>query len=154
MKRGFTLIELMIAITIISIMISFGLSAYGKARDRQSGLNAGEQIMTLLQANQSDASSGNKDCSGKYLGQEVLINTPNSLSWRSLCEGDNGSLKTQTIPDITFNANTTFLFSPLTRGIELIGGASSFDILYTSTSSLAYEIKVTSSGTIEYLGAQ
>lgn len=152
--NGFTLIELMIAITIISIMVSLGLGAYGKARERQIGVSAGEQIITLLQSAQSDARTGKKDCLGKYLGQEVIIALPNTLSTRSLCEGDSGTSTLHTISEITFDSGTTLIFSPLTQGIEIDGGSLQFLLNYTSSASLTYEIRVTNTGTIEYLGAR
>jgi len=154
MKKGFTLIELMIAITIISIMVSMGISAYGKARDRQIGTNASEQIISLLQSNQSDASTGKKDCVGKYLGQQVIISLPNILSSRSLCEGNDGPVTPKIISEITFIAGTTLIFSPLTKGLEIDGGSSQFLLSYSSTSNLTYDISITNSGTMEYLGTR
>ncbi len=154
MMDGFTLIELMIAITIISVMVSLGLSAYGKARERQIGVSAGETIISILQSAQSDASTGKKDCVGKYLGQEVVISLPNNINSRSLCEGDDGAITTHTISEITFDTGTTLIFSPLTKGIEIDGGSPSFTLSYDSSANLTYEVRITNSGTIEYLGVR
>lgn len=154
MKRGFTLIELMIAITIIGILVSMGISAYGKGRDRQYGVIAGEQIISLLQENQSIASTGKKDCTGKYIGQEVVISTPNTFASRSLCEGNDGVVSTVTVPNITIVSGNTLIFSPLSKGIEIVGGGASYLLTYNSSASLTYAVKVTGSGTIEYLGVQ
>lgn len=144
----------MIAITIISVLVSMGLSAYGKARERQVGQNAGEQIISILQSAQSDASTGKKDCVGKFLGQEVVVSLPNTLSSRSLCEGDDGPVITRTISEIIFDTGTTLIFSPLTKGIEIDGGSAQFLLSYDTTASLSYEIRITNSGTIEYLGVR
>lgn len=154
MMDGFTLIELMIAITIISVMASFGFSAYSSARDRQIGLAATEQILTFLQSNQSYAQAGNKDCIGKYLGQEVGMVTPNILRSKSICEAEEGSVLESTIPGIIFEADSTLIFNPLTKGIELSSGDSSLDIAYTSSLTLRYIVRVHNTGTIEYLGIQ
>jgi prepilin-type N-terminal cleavage/methylation domain-containing protein len=151
-REGFTLIELMIAITIISILVALGLSAYGKARDRQIGVVAGEQIIALLQKNLGEASVGKKDCSGKYLGQEVVITTPNTLTTRSICEGDDGAATATSIPGIEFNAGTTIIFNALNKGIELEGGVAELLLSYDSSANLSYNIKLMNSGTIEYLG--
>lgn len=151
---GFTLIELMIAITIISIMVSFGLSAYGKARDRQIGVAASEKIISLLQLNQSDALAGKKDCLGKYLGQQVTLVLPNTIRSVSLCEGNSGVETNSLIDNITFNSAATFVFNPLTKGIALENGDSSKTVTLDSTSGITYAIKLMSSGTIEYLGVQ
>lgn len=154
MKKGFTLIELMIAITIISILVALGLSAYGKARDRQIGVSASETIMSVLQQNLGEASVGKKDCVGKYLGQEVVVAVPNTLSTRSLCEGDDGVVGVTTIPGIEFDSGSTIIFNALNKGIELEGGAAEFILTYNSSASFTYSIKLMSSGTIEYLGLE
>lgn len=152
--NGFTLIELMIAITIIGILVAMGVSAYGKARERQIGVNAGEQILSILQSNQSDASTGKKDCVGKYVGQEVIISLPNTISSRSLCEDFDGQITSSLIPDITFDAGTTLIFNPLTKGIEIDGGSAQFTLSYESASNLTYDIRIVNTGIIEYLGVR
>jgi prepilin-type N-terminal cleavage/methylation domain-containing protein len=154
MKNGFTLIELMIAITIISVLVSLGLSAYGKARERQIGVAAGETIISILQENQSIASTGKKDCEGKYLGQEVVISTPNTITARSTCEGNDGPVKTTNIPGITIETGTTLIFSPLSKGIEISSGGALFTLSYASSANLDYQIQITTAGTVEYLGVQ
>ncbi|MBP9669993.1 prepilin-type N-terminal cleavage/methylation domain-containing protein [Candidatus Woesebacteria bacterium] len=153
-QSGFTLIELMIAVTIITIMVSFGFSAYGKARERQVGVSAGEQIITLLQSNLTQALVGNKDCQGKYLSQELVITPPGTFSSTSQCEGDDGITMTTIIPDIVLANSATLNFNPLTKGINLQNGATELLLNYTTPSGISYQIKVNNSGTIEYLGPQ
>jgi prepilin-type N-terminal cleavage/methylation domain-containing protein len=154
LARGFTLIELMIAVTIISVLVSMGLSAYGKSRERQIGVSAGEQILSIFQSNQSDAQTGKKDCLGKYEGQQVIIAVPNTIRSNSICEDDDGIVTTTIIPGITFESGATLVFSPLTRGISLPGGVPTLTINYDSSSSLSYAIKLYNTGIIEYLGIQ
>lgn len=153
-KLGFTLIELMIAITIIGLIVGFGLSAYGKARERQVGVSAGEKLVSILQGNQGDARVGKKDCLGKYAGQFIEIVTPNIVRSYSTCENDDGDITENIIPGITFAQETTFLFYPLDKGIEIKDGSSQYLLDYESSANLTYEIRLTSSGTIEYLGVQ
>lgn len=153
MKTGFTLIELMITITIIGILVGFGISAYGKARDRQIGQAAGEKIVSILQENQTIASIGKKDCNDKYLGQQVILTPPNTLQTRSICEGGvMGSPTSTPIDGITSLTSATIIFNPLSRGINL--GAPTLNIDFVGASGLTYRIFLTSSGTIENQGVQ
>jgi prepilin-type N-terminal cleavage/methylation domain-containing protein len=152
--KGFSLVELMIAVTIIGVLVSFGLSAYGKSRDRQIGVSAGEQLLSVFQANQSDAQTGKKDCLGKYEGQQVIIVEPNMVRSNSICVDDDGVVSTTTIPGITFDSGATIIFSPLTRGIVLPGGVASYTLSYDSSANLTYAVKLHNTGIIEYLGIQ
>ncbi len=149
---GYTLIELMIVISIVSILISFGVSSYTKAQNRQIGQSAGEQIMSILQENQTIALVGKKSCTGKFIGQQIIFSTPNIITPSSLCEGETITLPSLTVPGITSLTNTTIVFNPLSRGINL--GASTLNIDFVSTSGLTYRILLTSSGTIENQGVQ
>lgn len=151
---GYTLVELMIVVSIVSILLSFGVSAYGKARGRQIGVAAAEQIISILQENQQIASIGKKDCSGKFTGQQVSLELPGTIKAQSLCEASVGTVVEVVIPDITFASTTTIVFNPLTLGIELSGGASEQTLSFTSSSQISYNIQLTRSGTIKYQGAQ
>ena len=83
---GYTLIELMIVISIVSILISFGVSSYTKAQNRQIGQSAGEQIMSILQENQTIALVG-KNPVPASLSVNKLFFYPNIITPSSLCEG-------------------------------------------------------------------
>lgn len=156
---GYTLIELMLVIAIVGVLVSFGISAYTRAQARQQGVAAGETILALLNENQKLAGIGNKDCSGKYLGQQVTFALPNNLESRSRCD-DAGSIvygatKTTTIPGVTFDTSESIIFNPLALGIDL-GSGSAGPLLFTyhTPLNLTYTIRLETSGTIEYLGAQ
>lgn len=151
MKTGYTLVELMIIITIIAILIVFGVSAYGKARQRQIGQAAAEQIISILEENQKDANIGHKDCLGKYVGQQVTISGANLLKTKSLCEnGEEGAEKNYTIPGLVSITASSIIFKPLSRGVEL--PSNPFTIDFQSTNNITYHIQLTGSGTIEYKG--
>ena len=154
-RPGYTLIELIVVISIVAILVSFGFSAYTKSQKRQIGQTAGEQIISFLQEQQKIANIGKKACTGKFIGQQVVFTTPNTLSPTSLCDGDSVSGESLTIPGVTsLSAPTmTVIFNPLSRGIDL-GGSSELILTYQTSTSLTYTIKLTSSGTIEYEGAQ
>lgn len=152
-KPAFTLIELMIVISIITVLVGFGVSAYGKARDRQVGQAAGEQIMSILSSNQKQANIGDKNCAGKFTGQRVIFDTTNTITSTSLCEGGviGSPVATTSIDGIDFVSSTTLVFNPLSGGVTL--STDPLTISYT-TSTGTYSLKVNSSGTIENLGLQ
>lgn len=157
MKSAYTLIELMIVVTIISILVGFGISAYTKARDRQVGQIAGEQILAILNENQKIASVGKVDsgCTGKYLYQQVILSPPNIISSKSVCKDASGSeYPYPPILGITSLTSTTIRFNPLSLGITLPSDALEQIISYTTPSALTYYLRVTNSGTIEYQGIQ
>ncbi len=151
--RGYTLVELIIIISITGILLSFGISAYGKARDRQIGQTAGEQIVAILQENQTIASVGKHDCSGKYSGQQVKIESPNILKINSLCGVTQGAEKTISIDNIVFLESPTLIFNPLSLGINL-DTSDPLLLNYSSSSSMNYRLRITKSGTIENQGIQ
>lgn len=157
LRLGYTIIELMITISIVAVLVGFGLSAYGRARDRQVGQSAAEIIVSLLRQNQQEASIGKKDntkCIDGFLGQQVRTYAGTAtISSQSLCNGGNGDLITTTLSGITFDADQTITFPPLTSGIDL-DGASELFIDFTGASNLVYRIRLTAPGTIEYQGIQ
>lgn len=153
---GYTLVELMITISIAAVLTGAGLSAYTKGRDRQIGQNAAEQIISFLSEKQQLASIGNKDCLGKYLGITVeILASSSELTSQSICEdGEVGVEETLNIPNISFNQTLTLTFNPLTHGIDLGANIDETTLTFTSPSALIYSLKLTKSGTIEYLGAE
>jgi len=151
-KPAYTLIELMLAISIIAVLVSFGVSAYIKAQARQAGLAASEQIISLLGENQTIASIGKNDCTSKFTGQQVVISTPNIFKSRSLCEDGPGVESTTTIKNVTTITSATIIFNPLSLGINL--PSNPFLLNFMSTNGTSYRIELNKSGTIKYLGIQ
>lgn len=150
-KLGYTLVELMIVVSIVGILVSMGASAYGRAREKQISEAAGEQIITILQENQTSSGIGKKDCDGKFKGQEIVLTSSNKIMATSICESSRGTTSEHAISGITWSSNESFVFSPLSLGIDF-GGATNMTIAYTGPNNLTYHIELTSSGTIKYLG--
>lgn len=151
-RLGYTLVELMIVISIVAILITFGVSAYGKARDRQIGQAAGETIVRVMQENQKTAGIGKKDCVGKFIGQRVITSAPNIITSQSICESGDGILIETKIPNINSITTATITFRPLSLGITLPNDPFNIDIV--SSNLTTYRVQLNSSGTIEYKGLQ
>ena len=152
---GYTLVELIIAVAIIAILVTLGVSAYTQAQSRQIGKSAAEIILSTLQENQKQAKIGDKDCVGQYLGQIVSYTAGgNTITSASSCAGGSlGASKTTTIANIAFVSSATITFKPLASGIDLGAGVSSLLLKFTSN-SLTYQIEIDSPGTITYQGIQ
>lgn len=155
MKKGYSLVELMVAISIIGILVSFAISAYTKGRDRQEGRAAGEQIISILTSNQKKANIGDRDCTGLYLGQSVTINSDTTLSSVSNCSSSSGTTETTSaltgISSIS-PAPITILFKPLAQGITL--APDPLNITYVTSSGTTFMVQISSSGAVEYKGIQ
>lgn len=156
MKLGYTLIELMVVISLTSILVGFGLTSYRKAHNRGIGQAAAEQIMSLLYESQKTANVGKRDhikCLGPYLGMQIILTPPNLVITRGLCrDNDDDSVSIQ-IPGIVAITSATILFKPLSGGIDL-GGSDSLLIDLTSSANLTHRLKISQPGNIEYLGVQ
>lgn len=153
---GYTLIELMLVISIVSILVGFGVNSYIKAQARQIGQIASEKIISILQENQKIANIGSKDCTGKFVGQKVTL-SESAITTTSVCMDlteNEGVSKNIPIPGVVFTSPTTVIFKPLLFGIDLGVDGEELIIRYTSKNQLTYQIKLTTTGTIQYLGIQ
>ena len=140
----------MISISITSVLVTLGVAAFGKAPARQIVQQALETIVSTLNSNQTIAQIGKKDCAGKFVGQVVELETPNLISSYSQCESGPGPrTSVPAIDNIVFASDYTFTFNPLSLGINLGGGLTERIISFTSINGITYQIRLTSSGTIE-----
>ena len=144
----------MIVITITAMLVTFGISSYTKAQKNQIPKSASETILSILAENQKLASSGNSDCSGTYLGQQIVFDSgTNLIHAKSSCDGGVFGLeKNIEVDGIIFSSGHTLTFRPLNQGIDLQSGDSD-DINFTISGS-TYRITVDRSGSITYKGKQ
>lgn len=63
MQSGFTIVELLITITVLSILVGVSFANYSKTNQRQLLIAAGETIKNTLRDAQSRAYTGEIDCS-------------------------------------------------------------------------------------------
>lgn len=157
--KGYTLIELMIAITLTAILFTIGANSYFKAQKNQAIKAATENIVTILSEQQKKASSGTKDCEGLYLGQQASVQAGESdLTLVSVCKDPSGNLVLGTptqleLAGVTFISDHTFTFRPLNQGIELsVDSLVAIDNLDYSVGDNTYRIEIARSGSIRNLG--
>lgn len=156
MKRAYTLIELMVVVSLTAFLVGFGISSYRRAQSRQTGLQATEEILSLLNSQQKISAIGKVDssCTGIYQGQAISLNSGgNTISTTSLCTLGNGDSVIHPFSNISFNQSLSFTFQFGSGGTDL-GGATSTNLDFTTPVGLVYRIVLTSAGSITSLGLQ
>jgi len=152
--RGYTLIELLITISITTILITFGMSAYRKSSDLQTVKSQTETILIALTSAQKAATTGKTDCTSRYIGEQVQVSAGSStITTTSICSTDQGAPRIISLIDLTFTQDAALLFKPLNQGIDL-GGSSTLNLDYQNSQNEVYRIEISQSGTIRSAGKQ
>ena len=153
-RRGYTLIELLITISITSILVTLGVTAYGRAAEIQAIKSDTEKLIGIITSAQKAATSGKADCAatfGPYLGESLTtsIGSP-TITVTSTCQYGNGQPRTTDLSIFSFASANTLVFRPLNQGIDT--GISNTQNLDFTTGNNIYRIEIERSGTIKYLG--
>ena len=117
---AFSLVELLVVVSISSIFLSFGFSAYRNTQERQLLHNAAKKVQTILRTVQKKAEVGDKDCQGVFRYYQVII-TPNTnqITTQAICQNTQGPIQTYSINNITFTNGCTLHFQPLQEGLVI-----------------------------------
>jgi len=126
---GFTLIELIVSVAIISILTAIGIASYTSFQQTQELKTAASELKNNLRFYQNKALAGeNADLCGAndFYGYNIIINSSfyEAYVTCSVGEGDGNiqaSKKTYNLPaNITINLETTgnLTFKAMTGGIE------------------------------------
>lgn len=153
-RRGYTLIELLIVITITTILVTLGVTAYGRAAEIQAIKSDTEKIMEIIVSAQKAGTSGKADCTdsyGPYLGERLTTSIGSkNINLTSTCQNGNGNLRTLTLSSFTFATANTLVFRPLNQGVDT-GISNTQNIDFTNGNS-TYRIQIERSGNIKSLG--
>lgn len=155
LKPAYTLVELLIIVSISGLLIALGTSAYSSAAKRQAIKTAAETIMSVMQTAQKNTLIGQKSCIGSFIGTEISYTAGSSnLTSLDKCEGNNGTLQTTAIPQITFVTGNTILFRPLGEGTTFGSGGDSASVTFRhqNDANNNYQITVSKSGIIKFVG--
>jgi prepilin-type N-terminal cleavage/methylation domain-containing protein len=125
-NKGFTLLELIIVFTVISILSSIGIASFVSYSKAQSLQSAASDLALTLNSAKSRANSQVKpnDCSGALIGYKVVIGYPSTTpitkySLYAVC-GEPLLIKTTTLPDngkIIFDSDKSIFFPILTGAV-------------------------------------
>ncbi|GAB4027065.1 MAG: hypothetical protein Fur0011_4240 [Candidatus Microgenomates bacterium] len=153
-KHGYTLIELLITITITTILVTIGVTAYGRAAEIQAIKSDTEKIIEIITSAQKAATSGKNDCTntfGPYLGERLTTNVGSkSIIITSTCLNGDGATRSFDLNSFTFATSNTLVFRPLNQGIDT--GSTNNQKLDFTNGNKTYRIEVERSGTIKSLG--
>ena len=83
-NKGFSMVELMIVISIVGMLIGFGVPGYRRYSQTQSLRGSAENLVQTVQLQRSKAMSR---------GQDVVLNfnTSSPYGWTSVCQGASNS---------------------------------------------------------------
>ncbi len=126
--KGYTLIEILVAITIIGLVFGFGFVSFREFSRRQALSGTARNLVGNLRLAQGEALSGKKP-------DDIKCNPPNTLSgyhfrvtsstsytFEAVCTGGNVEIKSVTIPeDVEINTPSVnpILFKGLARGTNI-----------------------------------
>lgn len=126
-QAGFTLLELMVSVTIMLLLLGGGLAAYIRLNNRQLLIDSGRQLQLLMRTAQKQARVGSKPagCS-RLLSYAVQVVAGQLASANLLAECENSNYTVQSSdfnPGVTSQNAFTVHFYVLTGGV---GGAGTF----------------------------
>jgi prepilin-type N-terminal cleavage/methylation domain-containing protein len=124
-QYGFTLIELVVAFSIMAILATVGIASfvsYSKAQSLQQAVN--ELSTTINTAKANAAAQTNNKCSGQVLnGYEVVLSDSSSYALYAICNGSENLIKTTSFSQgVHFNMGSypiKITFSVLSGGVAI-----------------------------------
>jgi prepilin-type N-terminal cleavage/methylation domain-containing protein len=143
---GFTLVELLVTISIFTILFTIGVAKYNQFNRRQVVKQAALNLKTNLFSARNKALAGEKDCSGSLDGYEVTFSS-DSYTFRAKCGTNYGASKTVNLPgSVVINSSPdAIIFKVLGQG-ALIDGSPS---IVVSGHGVEHTISVTTVGEIK-----
>lgn len=147
-SRGYTLIELMVALTIAALLFLVGYSSYREFVRRQALDNTYKELKSDLKLTQQLALSGEKpsSCTGSLFGYEVAF-AQDSYTVSASC-GGMVQVRTRLLSGgITLSGANTILYKIIGEGTTLTGDIS---ITLTQASTGRTKIlEITKEGTLK-----
>lgn len=144
---GFTLIEMLVTITVAMLVIGGGLVAYLSFNERQNIIAASNQLQLVLRTAQTKARIGDRPSSCDHLQSYSVLIRAGSNQLKTLANCANGShdVKTDDMPiSVTARTSVTPEFLVLTGGVSGAGKITlQAEVMGTLT---LYELEVTQGG--------
>lgn len=138
-KNGFSLIELLVVISIMMLVVGGGIATYMNFNEKQTILEATNQLKSYLLQAQGNARNGViNSCTNPLLGYRVSASAlvvPASITIQEIC--DNG-----TLTGSVGSTNT----QELSKGISVSSFSVTYKVLHGGISESGNEINVTVSG--------
>jgi prepilin-type N-terminal cleavage/methylation domain-containing protein len=152
LNNGFTLIELMTAVTIAAVIFGFGIASYNKFNDSQKVKQAAITLKNNLRLAQTKAMTGEKPSSCEtanigLVGYELVNTDTSNYRLNSVCFGNvKSSVLDVKLPDSVTTTNFDVTFNVLNQAVT--GGTN---ITLTGLNDVSVTVKISSSGEISSL---
>lgn len=143
---GFTLIEILIVITITVLLVGGGIAAFINFNERQAILNSAKEVQIFLRSAQTKAKVGQKPTGCNQLeAYRVSGNVNgNTLQLLAVCVGAEVAVSDYSLPDnLVFQSGVDLSFLVLQGGVSAAQTVS-----LESTRGYHYEFEVTQGGEI------
>lgn len=132
-SRGFSLIELLIVVTIALVLVGGALTAFTRFSDRRAVASSAEELKVYLQRAQTRANAGDLDTCTQLAGyrvQSFLVASTTTIALQAECAaGDASAAQTYELPPgVTVTPNVDALFQVLNAGVVLPEDAASQEI--------------------------
>ena len=146
--KGYTLIELLIYISITGLLITLGTSAYRESQNRQAIRQDVETTLEVLNSAKKEAVIGKKDCSDNFLGIRITLNS-NSITKQAVCQSTQGELREYELSVSTLSLTQNFIFRPVSGSTDLTPLGLTFTL--NSSSGHAATINISQAGAITHV---
>jgi prepilin-type N-terminal cleavage/methylation domain-containing protein len=144
-RLGFSLIELLISISIMTILVGGGIVSYINFNEKQRVIGAAREVQTYLRTAQTKARVGDVPDGCDHLeGYSIrALGGDNALRLVAVCETGEVEINQYEInPNVNFDQAVDVTFANLHGGVS---GAQSISL---TGSNLSYEFAVTQGGEI------
>lgn len=144
LKKGFTMIELIVVVAIMAMMMGGGIATYSAFRSGKVSLRQAQIVADLLEEAKRSAVAGEKpsECGNFSLtGYSVDISSTNATIV-AVCPGGSPTTKVKTLVDTTVTASQ----NPIT--FKVLGGGSVDATIDVCSDSHLFRITVTTAGNV------
>lgn len=155
MRKGYTLIELIIVIGIVAIIFTFGYTNFQDYSRQQTLLAAVRTVQTDLKSTQESAIAGNKpsSCVSYLNGYQFSVDSSTSYSISANCTPNvNIAVKQVALPSgITIsspNPNPIF-FKALAQGTNIASGGSATIVVTQTLTGKTRTIMIGANGSVQ-----
>lgn len=160
-KNAFTLIEILVALTIIGLIFAFGYVSFRDFSRRQALQGAVRQVKGDLRLAQQAAVSGDKpsdpkcSSSNAFTGYNFDVTSSTSYAIEAVCAGVTGGIVQTKNVDLTSSEITIsssrnpVLFKALGQGTDIASGTITAITLYQTSTGNSLTIVVNAGGEID-----
>jgi prepilin-type N-terminal cleavage/methylation domain-containing protein len=145
-QRGFTLVELIVAVSILLLITGAGIASYINLNDRQTLITTAKDLQSYMRAAQKKARAGDKPSGCDTLNSYGLVSagaSPTIVSLKAIC--DSGSFTSDTL---TFPASVTLQNALDMEFLVLSGGVNNSGTVVLQGKTKTYTFDVNAGGEI------